>query len=115
MEQGSATQIFNAPRHAYTQHLLAAEPKGESVPADPNAPVVMRAQDISVHFNLAKGMFARRRVLKAVDDVSVTIRAGHTLGIVGESGSGKTTLALAMLRLIKSGARSNSTDSRSMR
>jgi ABC-type microcin C transport system duplicated ATPase subunit YejF len=48
-------------------------------------------------------MFARRRVLKAVDDVSVTIRAGHTLGIVGESGSGKTTLALAMLRLIKSG------------
>ena len=103
VEQGSATQIFNAPRHAYTQHLLAAEPKGESVPADPNAPVVMRAQDISVHFNLAKGLFARRQVLKAVDDVSVTIRAGHTLGIVGESGSGKTTLALAMLRLIKSG------------
>ena len=102
VEQGDATQIFNAPRHTYTKHLLAAEPKGEATPSDPNAPVVMRANDVSVHFNLAKGMFARRRVLKAVDEVSVTIRAGHTLGIVGESGSGKTTLALAMLRLIKS-------------
>ena len=102
VEQGPATRIFDAPRHAYTQHLLAAEPKGEAAPSDPNAPVVMQARDVSVHFNLTKGMFARRRVLKAVDEVSVTIRAGHTLGIVGESGSGKTTLALAMLRLIKS-------------
>ncbi len=102
VEQGAATQIFDSPRHAYTKHLLAAEPKGEATPSDPNAPVVMRGKDVSVHFNLAKGMFARRRVLKAVDEVSVTIRAGHTLGIVGESGSGKTTLALAMLRLIKS-------------
>ena len=102
VEQGAAARIFSAPSHAYTKHLLAAEPKGEATPSDPNAPVVMRAEDVSVHFNLAKGMFARRRVLKAVDEVSVTIRAGHTLGIVGESGSGKTTLALAMLRLIKS-------------
>ena len=102
VEQGAATQIFASPKHAYTKHLLAAEPKGEATPSDPNAPVVMRGEDVSVHFNLAKGMFARRRVLKAVDNVSVTIRAGHTLGIVGESGSGKTTLALAMLRLIKS-------------
>ena len=102
VEQGAATRIFDAPSHAYTKHLLAAEPKGEATPSDPNAPIVMRAKDVSVHFNLAKGMFARRRVLKAVDEVSVMIRAGHTLGIVGESGSGKTTLALAMLRLIKS-------------
>ena len=102
VEQGPAARIFDAPRHSYTQHLLAAEPKGEAAPSDPDAPVVMSARDVSVHFNLTKGMFARRRVLKAVDEVSVTIRAGHTLGIVGESGSGKTTLALAMLRLIKS-------------
>ena len=102
VEQGPARRIFDTPRHPYTRHLLAAEPKGEAAPSDPNAPVVMRGQDVSVHFNLAKGMFARRRVLKAVDEVSVTIRAGHTLGIVGESGSGKTTLALALLRLIRS-------------
>ena len=100
VEQGPTERIFEAPAHAYTRRLLAAEPKGEPAPADADAPVVMRGEGVGVRFNLAQGLFARRRVLKAVDDVTVTIRAGHTLGIVGESGSGKTTLALALLRLI---------------
>ncbi len=102
VEQGATERIFKEPSHRYTRHLLAAEPKGEPVVADPNAEVVMEATNLHVHFNLATGWFARRRVLKAVDDVSLTIRRGHTIGVVGESGSGKTTLALAMLRLIKS-------------
>ena len=102
VEQGAAQRIFETPAHAYTRRLLAAEPKGAPTAADRDAPVVMRGQGVGVRFNLAKGLFARRRVLKAVDDVSVTVRAGHTLGIVGESGSGKTTLALALLRLIAS-------------
>ena len=102
VEQGPAARIFATPAHAYTRRLLAAEPKGEPTAADRDAPVVMRGEGVGVRFNLAKGLFARRRVLKAVDDVSVTVRQGHTLGIVGESGSGKTTLALALLRLIAS-------------
>ena len=102
VEQGAAQRIFETPAHAYTRRLLAAEPKGAPTAADRDAPVVMRGEGVGVRFNLAKGLFARRRVLKAVDDVSVTVRAGHTLGIVGESGSGKTTLALALLRLIAS-------------
>ena len=102
VEQGPAERIFGAPAHDYTRRLLAAEPKGEPTSADPRAPVIMRGESVGVLFNLAKGLFARRRILKAVDDVSVTIREGHTLGIVGESGSGKTTLALALLRLIAS-------------
>ena len=39
---------------------------------------------------------------KAVNDATLSVRAGETLGIVGESGSGKTTLALAIMRLIAS-------------
>ena len=102
VEQGPAASVFEDPQHKYTQRLLAAEPGGDPVATDPGAPVVMRADDLSVHFNLAKGFFARRSLLKAVDRVSVVIRRGQTLGIVGESGSGKTTLAMALLRLLAS-------------
>ena len=102
VEQGTAAAIFGAPQHEYTRSLLAAEPSGDPVPADPAAPEVMRAEDLSVQFNLARGFFARKSILKAVNQVSVVIRRGQTLGIVGESGSGKTTLAMALLRLIGS-------------
>ena len=102
VEQGRAAQVFDAPRHDYTRRLLAAEPSGDPVPATVGAPVVMTAERLSVHYNLARGWFARARVLKAVDDVTVEIRQGQTLGIVGESGSGKTTLAMALLRLLGS-------------
>ena len=62
----------------------------------------MRATDLKVEFNLSKGFFAKKSILTAVNQVSVAIREGQTLGIVGESGSGKTTLAMALIRLISS-------------
>lgn len=102
VEQGNTEQIFTEPKHPYTRRLLAAEPKGNPGPGDPSAPVLIEANNLAVHFSLTRGLFARKRVLKAVDDVSFTLRRGHSLGIVGESGSGKTTLAMSLLRLIKS-------------
>jgi len=102
VEQGKTGDIFAAPKHDYTRRLLAGEPRGDPDPGDPGAPVLAEARSLSVHFRLAKGLFAPKRVLKAVDQVSLTLRRGHSLGIVGESGSGKTTLAMALLRLIKS-------------
>jgi microcin C transport system ATP-binding protein len=103
VEQGDVQTVFTAPSHPYTQALLTAEPKGEPIVEDENAPVVMSADDLRVWFPIKRG-FMRRTVdyIKAVDGVTLQVRAGGTVGVVGESGSGKTTLALAMLRLIRS-------------
>jgi microcin C transport system ATP-binding protein len=103
VESGPTEQVFTHPAHAYTRHLLAAEPKGDPPKADLNARVVMKGDDIKVWFPIKRGLL-RKTVghVKAVDGVDVTVREGQTLGIVGESGSGKTTLGLALMRLISS-------------
>ncbi|MCW5702599.1 MAG: ABC transporter ATP-binding protein [Bradyrhizobium sp.] len=103
VEQGPVEQVFSAPKHPYTRDLLAAEPKPDPAPPRPDAPVVMKADDLKVWFPIKRGLF-RSTVghIKAVDGVSLAVRKGETLGVVGESGSGKTTLGLALLRLISS-------------
>ncbi len=103
VEQGEVKGIFEAPQHAYTQKLLAAEPSGAPLTADPQAPVIMSGTDIKVHFPIKKGLLKRTvDVVRAVDRIDLEVREGHTLGVVGESGSGKTTLGLALLRLTAS-------------
>ncbi len=103
VERGPVERVFTAPEHPYTKALLAAEPKPDPAPPQPDAPVVMSSDDLKVWFPIKRGLM-RKTVghIKAVDGVSVAVRKGETLGVVGESGSGKTTLGLALLRLISS-------------
>jgi microcin C transport system ATP-binding protein len=103
VEEGAAEQVFTKPRHPYTKHLVEAEPKGPPPQPDDSAPIVVETQDLKVWFPIRKG-FLRKTVdhVKAVDGLSLKLRAGQTVGVVGESGSGKTTLGLAILRLISS-------------
>jgi microcin C transport system ATP-binding protein len=103
VEEGRTADVFEAPQHPYTRHLLSAEPKGKPPLASPSAPLVLETDDLKVWFPIKRGLL-RRTVdhIKAVDGVTLKLRAGETLGVVGESGSGKTTLGLALLRLISS-------------
>ncbi|MCL7463536.1 ABC transporter ATP-binding protein [Phaeovulum sp. NW3] len=103
VEQGPVADIFANPQHPYTRKLLAAEPKGLAGPVPDGAQDLVRTDHLKVWFPIQRGLM-RRTVghVKAVNDASISVRAGETLGIVGESGSGKTTLALAIMRLIGS-------------
>ncbi len=103
VETGSAKAVFETPKHAYTRHLLAAEPKGTPPETNMSGPVVVETDNLKVWFPIKRGLLQRTvDHVKAVDGLTMKLRAGETLGVVGESGSGKTTLGLAILRLISS-------------
>jgi microcin C transport system ATP-binding protein len=103
VEEGRTADVLERPQHAYTRQLVSAQPKGSPPEPSPSAPVVLETENLKVWFPIKKG-FLRRTVdhVKAVDGLSLKLRAGETIGVVGESGSGKTTLGLALLRLVSS-------------
>ncbi|MDP5085099.1 MAG: ABC transporter ATP-binding protein [Yoonia sp.] len=103
VETGPTAELFANPQHPYTQMLLAAESTGVPAPVSADAPVVLQTEKLKIWFPIQRGLLKRTvGYIKAVNEATLTLRAGETLGIVGESGSGKTTLALAVMRLIRS-------------
>jgi len=100
VELGDAEQVLNDPRHPYTRRLIGAVPHGrarEGGRADDRT--VLEVRNLRKTYASGGGLFAKKRVTHAVDDVSFRVRRGETLGIVGESGSGKSTIGKCLLKL----------------
>ena len=99
VEAGRTEEIFANPRHEYTQKLLAAEAAGVPDPVSEGGENIAETEDLRIWFPIQRGLLKRTvGHVKAVNQATLSVRAGETIGIVGESGSGKTTLALAIMR-----------------
>ena len=106
VEQGAVADVFAAPRHPYTQMLLASKPERDVAPAKPPAGSdvpVLRANRLRVGYPVPlpglRGWFKKGEFV-AVQGADLEVAPGQTLGVIGESGSGKSTLALAALGLL---------------
>lgn len=100
VEQNQTKVLFESPQHEYTQKLLSSQLDKMIEMQENHNGSVLKAEDIRVGFDI-KGGFFKRKVgeFVAVDNVSLELTKGQTLGIVGESGSGKTTLGMSLLNL----------------
>ncbi len=120
VEQGVPEQVLRSPEHPYTKSLIEAAPSLAATarrPARPAVPsagpaarpiqaapeipagTVLQAEHLVRDFQIPQQHSGRRTAFRAVDDVSLSVARGETLGLVGESGSGKTTVARMLLRL----------------
>ena len=107
-EEGAVQQIFDAPRHSYTQTLLAslaagAGKAGAAEPQrDPAAPVLELRELSKVYALKRRGrIFHSYADFHAVRGVNLTLPRNEIVGLVGESGSGKTTTGMMAMRLVE--------------
>ena len=98
VEQGTTEDVIHSPQHPYTRQLIDSQPGRMAMQAAPlaDAAPLLQVENLSVEYSLPGD-----RTLKALDEVSLSLIKGQSLGIVGESGSGKSTLARVIMGLEK--------------
>ncbi len=101
VETGAAGDVLHAPGHDYTKSLMAAVPPLTAPPPRKlSSETALAIEHVVKTYRSGGFLGRRRRETRALDDVSMKLPKGATLGVVGESGSGKSTLARAIVRLI---------------
>ena len=100
VESGATKEVLGNPSHDYTRALIAAVPRGESrLPPPAEGQPLVQVKGLTKRFSRG-GFFSRAPAIVALDDISLSLSRGETLGVVGESGSGKSTLARCVIRLL---------------
>jgi microcin C transport system ATP-binding protein len=103
VESNDTVSLFEKPQHPHTRQLIDSDPSGQPVPVDPDAPTLIQLRALKVWFTIRGGWLKRTRgYVKAVTNMDMNLKEGHSLGLVGESGSGKSTTGLALLKLLGS-------------
>ncbi|MBW3097718.1 ABC transporter ATP-binding protein [Pseudohoeflea sp. DP4N28-3] len=103
-EVASTRALFKAPQSSYARDLMRATPRLGHSPLRPQVPLVepvLKVEGLSKSFARSDGFLRPKVRVPAVNNVSLDIRPGETLGLVGESGCGKSTLSRALMRLIE--------------
>lgn len=100
VEQGTRAEVLLRPQHEYTRALLDAVPamRAPAIRTEISTPQILEARELR---KVYARRFLRGQATTALDDVSIKLRRGETLGIVGESGSGKSTLARVLTSLAR--------------
>ena len=101
VEMGSRDDILRRPQSAYTRMLIASVPSLKPPVRTANVGATALVMERLSKTYGGKGLFGRGRMVRAAENVDITVRRGETVGIVGESGSGKTTVARCVARLIE--------------
>ncbi|MBV9191529.1 MAG: ABC transporter ATP-binding protein, partial [Betaproteobacteria bacterium] len=102
VEIGAKLDVLTRPQHEYTRMLIGAVPtlKPHARPQHLDARAVLKTKGLSKLY-AGRRWFGKSREVQAVNDVTLEVRKGETLGLVGESGSGKSTVARCIVRLVE--------------
>ncbi|ASJ74207.1 ABC transporter ATP-binding protein [Granulosicoccus antarcticus] len=109
VESGERDEVLLHPQHPYTQALIAAVPRMASAVSGTESaeteqmkrePILEVRQLCKTFSSSSGGIFGKKRIVKAVQDVEFSLYAGETIGIVGESGSGKSSVGRCLVRLL---------------
>jgi peptide/nickel transport system ATP-binding protein len=101
VEMGSRDDILRRPQSAYTRMLIASVPSLKPPVRTANVGATALVMERLSKTYGGRGLFGGGRMVRAAENVDITVRRGETVGIVGESGSGKTTVARCVARLIE--------------